>query len=75
MVMEWLMEFIAATAPSSFKALSRVYDKLKSLKDEEAFRAISVLFMAQLVEQSSVINKKLDQANEALAVLLKRTER
>jgi hypothetical protein len=48
---------------------------LKTLKDDEADRAILILFLAQIIEQNNVMNKKLDSANESLAVLLKRTEK
>jgi hypothetical protein len=45
------------------------------MKDDEADRAILILFLAQIIEQNNIMNRKLDSANEALAILLKRTER
>jgi hypothetical protein len=77
----WLLDVIATVAPSASKLLLSVRDKLAQMKDEEAYRTIMFLMFAQLVEQNnriieqnSLTHRKLDSANEALAVLLKRTE-
>ncbi|MCR6691593.1 MAG: hypothetical protein MRT15_04315 [archaeon YNP-LCB-003-016] len=71
----WLTEVITVTAPSAAKIVMSVYDKLKGMKDDEADRAILILFLAQIIEQNNVMNRKLDSANEALAILLKRSEK
>jgi len=71
----WLTEILTATAPNAAKIVISVYEKLKTLKDDEADRAILILFLAQIIEQNNLMNRKLDSANEALAILLKRTER
>jgi len=71
----WLTEVLMTVAPSAAKIVMSIYDRLKSMKDDEADRAIMILFLAQIIEQNVHINRKLDSANEALAILLKRTER
>jgi hypothetical protein len=71
----WLTEVITVTAPSAAKIVMSVYDKLKGMKNDEADRAILILFLAQIIEQNNTINRKLDSANEALAILLKRSEK
>jgi hypothetical protein len=71
----WLTEILTVTAPSAAKIVMSVYDKLKNMKNDEADRVILILFLAQIIEQNNTINKKLDSANEALAILLKRTEK
>jgi len=75
MMDSWLTEVITVTAPSAAKIVMSVYDKLKGMKDDEADRAILILFLAQIIEQNNVMNRKLDSANEALAILLKRSEK
>jgi hypothetical protein len=71
----WLTEVITVTAPSAAKIVMSVYDKLKGMKNDEADRAILILFLAQIIEQNNLMNRKLDSANESLAILLKRTEK
>jgi hypothetical protein len=75
MMDSWLTEVITVTAPSAAKIVMPVYDKLKGMKNDEADRAILILFLAQIIEQNNVMNRKLDSANEALAILLKRSEK
>ncbi|MBS7248402.1 MAG: hypothetical protein QXK90_01160 [Candidatus Parvarchaeota archaeon] len=71
----WLVELIAAVAPSTSQTILKVYDKIKGLKSDEAYVAMNLILLAQLIEQNNVMNRKLDSANEALAILLKRTEK
>ena len=71
----WLAEILTVTAPSVAKIVMSVYDKLKRMNNDEADRAILILLLAQIIEQNNVMNRKLDSANESLAVLLKRTEK
>jgi hypothetical protein len=71
----WILDILSVTAPSAAKTIMQVYDRLKGLKDDEAFRIITILYLAQVIEQNNTINRKLDSANEALAILLKRTEK
>jgi hypothetical protein len=71
----WIVDILRSTAPSAVNVVLQVYDKLKGLRDDEAFRIITILYLAQVIEQNNTINRKLDSANEALAVLLKRTEK
>ncbi|MEM2613236.1 MAG: hypothetical protein QXO15_03295 [Nitrososphaerota archaeon] len=75
MMDSWLVELIAAVAPSTSQTILKVYDKIKGLKSDEAYVAMNLILLAQLIEQNNVVNRKLDSANEALAVLLKRTEK
>jgi hypothetical protein len=71
----WILDILSVTAPSATKVIMQVYDRLKGLRDDEAFRIITILYLAQVIEQNNTINRKLDSANEALAILLKRTEK
>jgi hypothetical protein len=71
----WILDILSVTAPSATKTIMQVYDRLKNMKDDEAFRVITMLYLAQIIEQNNLLNRKLDSANEALAVLLKRTEK
>jgi len=71
----WILDVLSVTAPSASKVIMQVLDKLKVMKDDEAFRVITMLYLAQIIEQNNLLNHKLDSANEALAVLLKRTEK
>ena len=71
----WLTEVLTVTAPNAAKIVMSVYDKLKGMKNDEADRAILILFLAQIIEQNNVLNRKIDSANEALAILLKRSEK
>jgi len=71
----WLIDVITATAPSAAKTILAIYERLKTMKDEDAFRIITILFLAQVIEQNNILNRKLDSANEALAVLLERTKK
>jgi len=75
MMDSWLVELIAAVAPSTSQTILKVYDKIKGLKSDEAYVAMNLILLAQLIEQNNVMNRKLDSANEALAILLKRTEK
>lgn len=71
----WILDVLSVTAPSATKVIMQVLDKLKTMRDDEAFRVITILYLAQIIEQNNLLNRKLDSANEALAVLLKRTEK
>jgi hypothetical protein len=71
----WIVDVLRSTAPSAVNVVLQVYDKLKGMRDDEAFRIITILYLAQVIEQNNTINRKLDSANEALAILLKRTEK
>jgi hypothetical protein len=78
----WLVETILTLTPTVGRELVKIYDKIKGLKEEEQFRVLMMLFLAQLVETNNIVNQKLDalnrkvdSANESLAILLKRTER
>ena len=71
----WILDILSVTAPSAAKVIMQVYNKLKGMRDDEAFRVITILYLAQIIEQNNLLNRKLDSANEALAVLLKRTEK
>ena len=78
----WLVETILTLTPTVGRELVKIYDKIKNLKEEEQFRVLMMLFLAQLVETNNIVNQKLDalnrkvdSANESLAILLKRTER
>jgi hypothetical protein len=71
----WILDILSVTAPSASKVIMQVLDKLKTMRDDEAFRVITILYLAQIIEQNNLLNRKLDSANEALAVLLKRTEK
>jgi len=78
----WLIETILTLTPTVGRELIKVYDKIKGLKDEEQFRVLMLFFLAQLVETNNIVNQKLDalnrkvdSANESLAILLKRTEK
>jgi hypothetical protein len=70
----WLLETLTALAPTASKTLISVYDKIKNMKGNEAQRVLILLLLAQIVEQNNTTHKKLDSANESLAILLKRTE-
>jgi len=77
-----LIETILTLTPTVGRELIKVYDKIKGLKDEEQFRVLMLFFLAQLVETNNIVNQKLDalnrkvdSANESLAILLKRTEK
>jgi len=71
----WILDILSVTAPSATKVIMQVYNKLKGMRDDEAERTILILLLAQIIEQNNIMNRKLDSANEALAVLLKRTEK
>jgi len=71
----WLIDAIAATAPQLRRPYLAIYERLKTMRDEDAFRVITILFLAQVIEQNSILNRKLDSASEALAVLLERTKK
>jgi len=71
----WIVDVLRSTAPSAVNVVLQVYDKLKGMRDDEVFRVITILYLAQIIEQNNLLNRKLDSANEALAVLLKRTEK
>ncbi|MCR6691514.1 MAG: hypothetical protein MRT15_03915 [archaeon YNP-LCB-003-016] len=78
----WLIEVISAIAPTVGREIIRVYDKIKTLKDDEQYRIISILLLAQLSEQNHIMNQKLDaidrkinNANEGILVLLERTKK
>jgi len=71
----WIFDILSVTAPSATKVIMQVYNKLKGMRDDEAERTILILLLAQIIEQNNIMNRKLDSANEALAVLLKRTEK
>jgi hypothetical protein len=78
----WLFDVLTKVAPTCSKLVLSIHDKIKDLKDEEAYRVIMFLMFAQLIEQNNCImeqnttmHRKLDSANEALAVLLTRTKK
>ena len=71
----WIVDVLRSTAPSAVNVVLQIYDKLKGMRDDEVFRVITILYLAQIIEQNNLLNRKLDSANEALAVLLKRTEK
>jgi hypothetical protein len=78
----WLVETILTLTPTVGRELVKVYDKIKGLREEEQFRVLMLFFLAQLVETNTIMNQKLDalnrkvdSANENLAVLLERTKK
>jgi hypothetical protein len=78
----WLIEVISAIAPTVGRELIKVFDRIKSMSNDEQYRIISILLLAQLSEQNHIMNQKLDaidrkidNANENLAVLLERTKK
>jgi len=71
----WIIDILTSTAPSATRIILQVLDKLKNMKDDEAFKIITILYLAQIIEQNNMMSRKLDSANEALAVLLERTKR
>jgi len=77
-----ILSLLAVVAPSAYETLKPVMDRLMGKKEDEVIRIISVLSFASITETNKKIvemlenmDRKLNNANEALAVLLKRTER
>jgi len=70
----WLVDVLASLAPTVSKTILSVYDRIKDMKDDEAYRVVSLLLLAQVIEQNSNIQREIKRANEGITILLKRTE-
>ena len=78
----WLIEVISAIAPTVGRELIKVFDRIKSMSNDEQYRILSILLLTQMAEQNHILNQKLDaidrkinNTNENLAVLLERTKK
>jgi hypothetical protein len=78
----WLIEVISAIAPTVGTELIKVFDRIKSMSNDEQYRILSILLLTQMAEQNHILNQKLDaidrkinNTNENLAVLLERTKK
>jgi len=71
----WLVDVLTSTAPSVSKIIISIYDKLKGMNSEEANRVITILLLAQIMEQNNIVLRKIDYINENIAILLERTKK
>lgn len=82
MGMSWVVEVVSILAPEVAPKILKVLERLKDKDESVVLSTLTLSFLALLYQQNQTnitllneLNRKIDNSNEALAILLKRTER